>query len=301
MRDALKKRKNNEKFCCFIDILGFKDILGNFVQSNELYREMIYIVSSQRASEKIIIKTVNSFPEGKIKPDVIKIKPANIKIISDSIIITSGNWLNIITNARIIQSYLFSKGILIRGGIGYGRHVEHTASLGVAVVSEALSRAYLAESKLAIYPRIIFDKSALEAISDFEKEKNASALLNMRTDFIIDDMGVWFLNFDFSIHESPHNLLRKLYIEAKTEDVMKKIRWLIDFYNFCGYQNLPGLPIRHSFGPDFRRGYHVSYEKFGMIPFKWFKHITENFKGNIFCLEDWKKFEEERSKESFRK
>lgn len=270
----------DSEYCCFLDILGFKQMLEDFDSSAKLYKLLVDEIITNDALLKAIAPSHEEL-FGSKAPQV------SFRVLSDSIVITSKSWPMVLAFAKQFQGFLFGHGVLVRGGIGFGRHAEFSRAVGVAIVSEALSRAYVAESKLAIYPRIIFDISALQAISDSLKFISIAPFMNNRFDFVMDDLGTWFLNIVFDTHDTPHLLLKSLYEKSSSEDVMRKIRWLIDFYNFRRFNPTKiGLPLRTKL--DFGRGT-VIYQQFGYLSYTLFDHITPDFTGNVFQWEDWNK------------
>jgi hypothetical protein len=245
------------RYCCFLDILGFKSLLSEFDKAVEIYRGMLAYIQ-----RNIELNATLSAESEKIFGD--KHDSVSIKILSDSIIFSSTNWYDVVGSAQLAQAYFFERGILIRGGIAFGRHAEFDGNIGAAVVSEALSRAYIAESRIAIYPRIIFDVSALDAISAYAKQA-IEPLLNLRHAFVVDDLGTWFVEIPFHVHKAPEALLRKMYIGAASEDIMRKIRWLIDYYNYCD-RRIDGQPVREHMRPDVTRdGALLRYQRFGTL------------------------------------
>lgn len=249
------------KFCCFLDILGFKSLLNDFDRAVSLYQGMVAYVRSTKEINAMLSVQLNNLSG-------VKRDPVSIKILSDSIILSSTSWYDVVSSAQRAQAYFFEHGFLIRGGIAFGRHAEFDDDTGVAVVSEALSRAYIAESKIAIYPRIVFDVSALNEISRYSKQE-ISPLFNMLRSFVVDDLGTWFLDIPFHVNEAPEKLLREMYIAASGEDIMRKIRWLIDYYNYCD-RRVNRQPLRVDMTADATIGSAIlKYQRFGSLSHEW--------------------------------
>ena len=271
---------DDQRYCCFMDILGFKSILNDFDRAIALYNGMADYIASSKAIDAAVSKEFDQhLPE--------KRDPVSMKILSDSIILSSMHWSDVVISAQTVQAYLFGKGILVRGGIAFGRHVEFAENLGVAVVSEALSRAYIAESKLAIYPRIIFDISALERMSASAREDDRPLLTLIRS-FVVDDLGTWFMEIPFHAHEAPEKLLREMYINAGSEDLMRKIRWLVDYYNYCARRH-SGQPTREQMRSTYTpAGALLAYERFGSLTHERLSYcIKSKTKGNLFFPDTW--------------
>ena len=273
-------RPDDRRFCCFMDILGFKAILGDFDRAVDLYRGMATYIATSKTIDDL---NAEQFEEKMLSERA----PVAMRVLSDSIILSSRHWVDVVTRARTIQAYLFGRGILVRGGIAFGRHTEFDESLGVAVVSEALSRAYVAESRTAIYPRVVFDISALEQISASAKE-DGGALTTLHRVFAVDDLGTWFLDIPFHEHSDPEKFLHDLYVKADSEEVMRKIRWLVDYYNYCD-KRCSIQPRRQDMRS--RRtpaGLFLGYQQFGSLALERIMYRTQpNSKGNLFDPETW--------------
>lgn len=133
--------KYEDKIVAFIDVLGF----SNLVYSDKLepishYYEMI----------------LTDFKEAAIK------KNLKFLMISDSIVVhapqTKDGFFAVIKVLSSLQHRLLLKGILIRGGVSFGKlYVNETDNI---IVGTGLINAYNLEKK-AIYPRIIIDRNVI--------------------------------------------------------------------------------------------------------------------------------------------
>ncbi len=226
------------KYCAFIDILGFRQILKDFDRANQIYSELLTVM----AQEDLIYKSTAQLRWEEVSKTLQKEtgKTAKtmqnipeIKIMSDAIVISDESWPTVFDAAKNVQAELFKKNILCRGAISFGKHKSEATDAGYAVVSQALSAAYEAESKDAIYPRIILDSACLTAIA---REYRAGASWNRMyiRNIIVDSANTYFLPFDFSRHDNPPKFLNEQMKEAKSPSVISKVKWLIEFYDYLG-------------------------------------------------------------------
>ena len=133
--------KYEDKIVAFIDVLGFSNLVFNDkIEPITQYYEMI----------------LTDFKEAAIKNDL------KFLMISDSIVIHApqkkDNLFGVFKVLSSLQHRLLLKGILIRGGISFGKlYVNEADNI---IVGVGLINAYNLESK-AIYPRIIVDRNII--------------------------------------------------------------------------------------------------------------------------------------------
>lgn len=106
---------DDQRYCCFMDILGFKSILNDFDRAVELYNGMAAYIASSKALDAAVSQEVEQHLQKKRDP-------VSMKILSDSIILSSKHWSDVVISAQTVQAYLFGQGVLVRGGIAFGRH-----------------------------------------------------------------------------------------------------------------------------------------------------------------------------------
>ena len=200
MNKKLDKKINlEERLVCFIDILGFKDIIENFDKTNDVS----IIEKIKFAFEESIKKIKNPIdPQAK---EILNVKQENIdllkkdfhfKTFSDNIIISitynNDNFisrLHLITLfSNIFQYIMTCHGVYIRGGLSFGSYY-HDDNI---IFSNALVKAYSLESQLAIYPRIVIDKNILNLIKTYNYDKIASS--GILTMIYFDWENVAFIN-----------------------------------------------------------------------------------------------------------
>ena len=178
----MKKIVLENRLICFIDILGFKDIIGNFDKTNDTS----IIEKIQSAFEKSIDHIKN--PIDQKAKDILEVDQERInalkkdlffKTFSDNIIIsvTYNNdtflsrlhLISLFSNA--FQYSMISQGVYVRGGLSYGSFYFDEN----IIFSSGLVKAYEIENKLAIYPRIVIDKNIITLINGFTKNEIISS------------------------------------------------------------------------------------------------------------------------------
>ena len=146
-------REYKECYIAFLDLLGFKDLIGNEETSCEYIAKLF-----DRIEEESIITTKENRP----LTDFNKLKK---KIMSDSICLYVESSVNnslagLVAACNHLQVRMLcrEKPILIRGAIIKGKiYAEGDITFGPGV-----SEAYLLEEKTAKYPRIILTKSLID-------------------------------------------------------------------------------------------------------------------------------------------
>jgi len=155
--------KYEDRIVCFIDILGFKSIINRTVdgEDNDIESEI-----------KLINETLSLGLE--ILDIEYKYKLAKSKIVtqfSDSFVISflvderSEIFSTLIEILHLIMNFMV-RGILVRGGIAYGKLI-HTDKV---VFGPGLVTAYETESRAALYPRVILDKTVIEIAKIFHSQ-----------------------------------------------------------------------------------------------------------------------------------
>lgn len=102
------------KFCAFIDILGFKNKTKNFENAVKYYKDYIRCYDLFTSIDKNIFADING--ENKKQEEIEEI------IFSDSIILYSADWLRLIQRVANVMAALLELGFWFRGGIGYGKY-----------------------------------------------------------------------------------------------------------------------------------------------------------------------------------
>lgn len=229
----------DDRIVCFIDILSFKNIINA-------------TVNSENKDIKSEIENVNDVLL--LARDVLDIdvpcKISKSKVVtqfSDSIVISfnveeeSEIFYTLTEILHLIMNFV-KNGILIRGGISYGKLI-HNEKI---VFGPGLISAYEMESKAALYPRVILDKSIIE-IAKFFHSKHADPdieeeflmeMVTMDTDdmYYIDYIEKAKSELDEPELEMPSYIdCLKAIIDSnknyEAPDIKVKIGWLINKYN----------------------------------------------------------------------
>ena len=211
-------RETDEYIVAYIDLLGVTNRIrskDNQLAMNKLYN--LYTFSTNLTRE------IQAEENQEIQ----------FKIFSDNILIAKKLSSNAIQRNRDIHSLLScagrfqelsasdSVGWLLRGGISIGQLFIDD----VMVWGDALLKSYYLEDKVAIYPRIVIDKSVLDEIS-----QNKLLCEYLRKDFD----GLHFLNFLNDCHFCGEMLMNGFQImqEETGKDLDEK-----KYQKFCWHMN----------------------------------------------------------------
>ena len=228
------------RLVAFVDILGFKEKINQSVTDEEAHKKIYYAL-------KRILKMRES-----IESDTEKgYNYSNIRVttFSDSAVISyplepgSGNLFYILLDLIFLQIDLLQHDVLLRGGITAGK-LYHDGSI---VYGPAMNEAYLLESELADYPRIIIVQDKLiECIKETcSSHHDVETECEYIGDLIRQDKkdGLWYLDYlsqsqqldypEFDYYEILSNV-RKVIIEGlhhSSKKVRKKYKWIRKYFN----------------------------------------------------------------------
>ncbi len=200
-------------------VVAFVDVLG--------FAEMV-----QTDSKAPKPKFLNTFL--KVLDDIRANHGDAVRMFSDSIVIEAGLELNgvqrVLSVARDLQIEFLGQGVLVRGGVAFGKHYSDVN----AIYSEALVNAYYIESRRARNPRIVVDPNLIDY---FKHHPGASA---EQVDWIAgalcrDRDGCSFIHYIDS--ESLEELTPKVAsvlasTDRRSDSVVEKICWLLDYHSF---------------------------------------------------------------------
>ncbi|MBK5066410.1 hypothetical protein [Paraburkholderia domus] len=217
-------------------VVGFLDILG--------FSAMVEKDSSS-AEPKYLPVFLEVFEE--LAANVDKDGP-DVKMFSDSIVIAAAlepkNVIGVIEVASALQRLFLKRHVLLRGGIAFGKHF----SSANVTFSQALVNAYLIESKVARFPRIVIDESVLNFAWH---HRDADDLLKqkIRNTVVSDRDGAMFVDYltEATLTDlTPHV---RACIEGNIsphETILEKMRWLFDYHNHCASSyNLQPLDVQN--------------------------------------------------------
>lgn len=236
------KNKNlTERIVAFVDILGFKNMVHDSLNSQESANNL------HEALKRIYdLKNHNESPT-----EVTSLREFGVEIstFSDSIVISypidyEGGLFFILMELIHLQLDLACYGILIRGGLSIGL-LYHDGNI---VYGPAMNEAYYLESKCAIYPRIIINKEdIIEGICKTRAEQNTMeqdikyvmSCLKVDDDerFYLDilrqhqELGDWgdeYYNWLVNIRKT---IVSGLNQYSNSPRIYKKYNWLKKYYN----------------------------------------------------------------------
>jgi hypothetical protein len=201
-------------FVAFLDLLGFKNMVIKDLEAPtgaEKYMDKLYTIHQ---------KTIE------LSKSTLDIELVQF---SDSIVLATkydkasfSDFLNIIGN---YQRTLLSEGILVRGGIAYGKHFNNNGF----IYSNGLINAYKLESEVAKFPRIIVSRDLLELLYEKASYENESLALIKEHD---DHYFIDYLS-DLSHEEISTNLaMVHKGLKHTSSSVREKYTWLSDYIAF---------------------------------------------------------------------
>jgi hypothetical protein len=180
--------KYENRVVAFIDVLGFRELIGSTIlkDGNDNEHEINKIISTYLAIREIWDLDAKSTS---LKREVITSKM--VSIFSDSIVVSfeitdQSEVFSTLLEIKWLLMRLINQGILCRGAVSLGKLI-HTEKY---VFGPALVEAYTLESKAAVYPRVILERSIIEigakhgspAHSTAEERKYVNDLLEKDSD-----------------------------------------------------------------------------------------------------------------------
>lgn len=177
----------------------------------------------------------------------------DVKMFSDSIIVeaelTPSNVVGLLGIAASMQKLFLKRNILVRGGIAFGKHFSNER----VTFSQALINAYHLESKVAKFPRIVINDDVLNFawhhIEADEKIREGVRALVFR-----DRDNSAFVHYLMGEALDDLKPFVRDYIEQNVsshDTVLEKMRWLLDYYNYCandsGSEHLTVRSLEHDF------------------------------------------------------
>ena len=191
-------------YVAFLDILGYKNLLDHDVKNG---------------TQIFKTKMIEAF---RVLDNVNQAKFAH-KVISDSIFVSCSDRdaaPELMAILRNVFVAFLEKGLLIRGGVSYGEHFQNQT----ITYSPALTKAYLLESAIAEFPRIMVDPNVIDMFPDLKEKRE-----------VLKSGKNWYLNItDKNNYESVCRFALAAYranIDEinNNEKVRIKHRWLQDF------------------------------------------------------------------------
>ncbi|MBN8825586.1 MAG: hypothetical protein J0I82_26395, partial [Spirosoma sp.] len=182
------------RFVCFMDILGFSAMVDEYDQDSS--SNVLQKLQTAFKEALLVLTSYSQFQN--IDEDESEIEHLEYRVFSDCICISlpyfdnevnyTTNLTLLLTYARGLQTALMTKGVFTRGGIASGPYYMDDNIL----FSKAMIRAYIIESKEAIYPRIVLDKAIIEKLSTYSA--TSLYLQSVLALLAKDTSGIIFLN-----------------------------------------------------------------------------------------------------------
>lgn len=222
----------------FIDLLGVSSAIEAESQWTLDYIWLFY---------KIIVEKINSRENIKFK------------IFSDNILVCKEiekkcpecAILDVIYIVEQIELQMFNIGASFTRG---AMVVDYLYIDNNFVYGKALINAYNLENKKAIYPRVLIDESVINLV----KGKCKYIILDNDNQYFYDflqlriDQGKKMLELEFSIFQG--NIITNLKRKSICDKVLKKMIWLINYFNKTCIQN----GMRHRINVDLLNKYGIS-------------------------------------------
>ncbi len=216
------------KFCAFIDILGFKNKMLNFQEALNYYQNYFDSYKAFASAHQSLCEAITASLNSGTEASCFNSTVSNYTF-SDSVILVSADFKALLFKIANVMSFMLDSGFLFRGGIGYGKHYENFESNNMQMVSEGLVFAVETEGKIAKYPRIVLHESAMDKICD-----SLDSLYELNNILIQGEDDFWFINPFFLSPdiESTYNLFKESAEIYKNESFSDKYTWMIEL---CEY------------------------------------------------------------------
>lgn len=210
------------KIVCFIDILGFADMIDRKYISDP---GKIYDILSE-------IKTsITDWAEAPIASKI----DLQITQFSDCIVFsfvpTRHYFMTFNFFKELSIKMIMKHGVIFRGGITYGQ-IFHDPEM---IYGPAMNRSYRLESKEAVYPRIIIDKSALEL-----KDDDGKTISDYPGQFVFQLTASGYSYIDYIVDVNSYVNQHEYYERLRSlinkglvlpEGIREKYEWMRDEYN----------------------------------------------------------------------
>jgi len=225
----------------FLDILGFRSIIEKTIDKHLDNTDGIETLYKN-------LNEIREFINSRLKQkDIFNDRNFSLKVtqFSDSIIISfinddNSTLLNLIRTIQELIIKMVNNGILCRGAISYGKLIHDNK----IIFGPALNEAYETETKAALYPRIILDKSIIRhgrsgqiSLFDFDKEDMILGYLNQDTDdkYYIDYFPKDIGNYKYITNIQTYLVNLRIVIinglKSSKPDIRVKYGWMKNKYN----------------------------------------------------------------------
>jgi hypothetical protein len=203
----MSERTYLHQFVLYLDILGFEQYVNDDKHSGEFGSQML-----------TNLMYINDYAK--------EYKPSEVRItqFSDTFIVTSSVFIDIIVVAEFLQRALHNVKLLSRGAITYGK-VFHNGS---QFIGPAINRAYNLEKSEAIYPRVIIDPLCEREITIWHINGDVNPEHILALYAVKDFDGYWYVDYldsKYLIVEFD-KVIKELYEKYKNTKHRGKYTWL---------------------------------------------------------------------------
>lgn len=238
----------------FLDILGFRDLVDK-AEAQEVNAKLEAV---ERFTRPILTPPTED-PEETYEPFIRQFSDTFVRIRRVRTKLNQRQPIGLVFHELLdlvhAQGELIREGVLLRGGISFGRiYASEDRLFGPALVA-----AYELESKFALYPRIVIDPFLLTefrkndllkaAYHDMEEEEQYIRNLIHR-----GDDGIWFIDYIRAVAtELDENDMYPIFLQSHRQLIldgtnrfaglshpMSKYLWLASYHNECVSQLKPG-------------------------------------------------------------
>jgi hypothetical protein len=216
----MSKRRFQQRFIAFVDILGFRDIVGRMPKEDRLFttvRDALRVLDGQSKSfQRYRRKRRTSRAKAEKKGIVSIVGDSNLQMtaFSDCYVLSevSPAW-HVLAAVQALASRFLAEGILTRGGVVQDKAYHN----GRVLFGPGIVEAYTLESEVAKYPRILVTQSVRRAVWAYHKGIWKGQLLMRDID------GCWFVNLLIP-SMSSWGPLSDLKTQQDLRDHLKKVR-----------------------------------------------------------------------------
>ena len=227
-----------DRIVAFIDILGYREKLEEFekdAKSKEVAQGET-ILTSDKVNE--FLNTFKSVTQS------LDAKNIRYYLFSDNICISA----DYIENPKLAIEILFTiadlfyafaqKGYFLRGAIEVGKFIDEP----MIALGNPLTKAYLAESKVANYPRILLSADYYDFITNFLKNEGSGFYdESIQEHLVYNSCELYYLNVFYGVFQMPDKVVYFTSLKDRIEENLQKTQrkehlhvkydWLANLYN----------------------------------------------------------------------
>jgi len=225
-----------ERFCLFLDILGFQSHIDETVVSTNKKRDAMSFSKLMTALNEISDRV--HYRDAFLVSGKIRASSRKVTQFSDSVIVSylrkeshEGGVMSILMDVHNLQLVLIQRGILLRGAVTVGL-LHHDEKL---VFGPALNEAVALE-KLANYPRVILDGEILDEAG--LKRKSKPEYSRTISSMVAEDFdGLYYIDY-FNVHPDDFS--------DDWDDVSSYLENLRALIKGLSNKKSPSIKLKHS-------------------------------------------------------